>query len=74
MAHPVPPQKPSVWTWLAQYGVYLAAAIALAVVWFVMAPEPDIHGERSLGGPLWISAFILAGVAIYYVARRKGAR
>jgi len=68
------PQKPSVFTWLAKYGVYLAAAIALAVVWLVMFPEPDLSGEQTLGGPLWITAFIVAGVLVYaWATRTKGA-
>lgn len=59
------PRKPSVWTWLAKYGLYLAAAVAIAYVWLGMYPEPDIHGNRSWLGPVLITAGILAGVAIF---------
>ena len=73
MAHPVPPQKPSLLSFLARRGYVIAVVLAIVVAGlFYFAP--DIQGDRDWKGPAMIIAMILAGLAVFlFATRNKGA-
>ena len=66
------PPKPSLFSFLARRGYVIAVGLAIvAACLFYFAP--DIQGDRDWKGPAILIAFILAGLAIFLTAKKKGA-